>query len=143
MSTGLRQRKMINRSIDEREQESFTGSAEKESKSDEGVKTKWYLKWKNWLKILIILLIIIAIILAIIYREETAKVLTDFLEWMERNPVIGSFAFIAVYWFATVCFIPGSILTLGAGFIFRLIIIICSSLLSLLYIIIMTHKLYI
>lgn len=42
----------------------------------------------------------------------------DFLAWIEENPVIGIFAFIGVYFVATVFFIPGSILTLGAGFVF-------------------------
>lgn len=41
-----------------------------------------------------------------------------FLEWIEENPVGGFFAFIIVYFVATVIFIPGSILTLGAGFVF-------------------------
>jgi len=42
----------------------------------------------------------------------------DFLKWIEANPVAGLFAFIGVYFVATVFFIPGSILTLGAGFVF-------------------------
>lgn len=41
-----------------------------------------------------------------------------FLEWIENNPIPGVFAFIVVYFIATVLFIPGSILTLGCGFIF-------------------------
>ena len=42
----------------------------------------------------------------------------SFLEWIEDNPAAGIFAFMAVYFVATVLFIPGSILTLGAGFVF-------------------------
>jgi uncharacterized membrane protein YdjX (TVP38/TMEM64 family) len=41
-----------------------------------------------------------------------------FLEWIEENPIIGMFAFMGLYFIATVLFIPGSILTLGGGFIF-------------------------
>lgn len=41
-----------------------------------------------------------------------------FLEWIEANPVPGIFVFILVYFIATVFFVPGSILTLGAGFVF-------------------------
>merc|ERR1712232_1543683 len=41
-----------------------------------------------------------------------------FLKWIENNPLPGVFAFMGVYFIATVLFIPGSILTLGSGFIF-------------------------
>lgn len=41
-----------------------------------------------------------------------------FLEWIEANPAAGIFAFMLVYFVATVLFVPGSILTLGAGFVF-------------------------
>merc|ERR1712238_50679 len=44
--------------------------------------------------------------------------LLRFLEWIEDNPTLGVIAFIGVYFICTVCFIPGSILTLGAGFVF-------------------------
>lgn len=42
----------------------------------------------------------------------------SFLEWIEENPVPGIFVFVVVYFVATVFFVPGSILTLGAGFVF-------------------------
>merc|ERR1712232_1270417 len=41
-----------------------------------------------------------------------------FLNWVEKNPVGGFFCVILVYLIATVLFIPGSLQTLGAGFIF-------------------------
>lgn len=41
-----------------------------------------------------------------------------FLEWIEENPGGGIFVFVLVYFAATVLFVPGSILTLGAGFVF-------------------------
>lgn len=41
-----------------------------------------------------------------------------FLQWIENNPIAGVFAFMAVYFAATVLFLPGSILTLGSGFVF-------------------------
>lgn len=44
--------------------------------------------------------------------------LESFLEWIESNPFGGIFVFILVYFVATVLFVPGSILTLGAGFAF-------------------------
>lgn len=44
--------------------------------------------------------------------------LKSFLEWVEDNPALGAVAFAGVYVFTTVCFIPGSLLTLGAGLVF-------------------------
>ena len=45
-------------------------------------------------------------------------ILKAFLEWVEDNPGLGAVAFAAVYVFTTVAFIPGSLLTLGAGLVF-------------------------
>ncbi|CAN0488579.1 unnamed protein product, partial [Hapterophycus canaliculatus] len=47
-----------------------------------------------------------------------SDVLTSFLEWVEDNPGLGAIAFALVYVFTTVAFIPGSLLTLGAGLVF-------------------------
>ena len=44
--------------------------------------------------------------------------LEGFLTWVEESGVLGMFVFMLVYVIATVCFVPGLILTLGAGFIF-------------------------
>jgi len=44
--------------------------------------------------------------------------LESFLEWIEANIAEGIFVFTLVYFVATVLFVPGSILTLGAGFAF-------------------------
>lgn len=79
----------------------------------------WYLNWKTWLKILILVLLLSALIVAIIFRNSTTRILESFLNWMRDNAAAGSFAFIAIYWFATVMFIPGLLLTLGAGVVFR------------------------
>jgi uncharacterized membrane protein YdjX (TVP38/TMEM64 family) len=40
------------------------------------------------------------------------------LQWIESLGIIGGIAFIAIYIIATVAFLPGSILTLGAGVVF-------------------------
>ncbi|CAM9718847.1 unnamed protein product [Discosporangium mesarthrocarpum] len=47
-----------------------------------------------------------------------AETLRNFLSWVRDNPGQGFIAFAAVYVFTTVCFIPGSLLTLGAGLVF-------------------------
>ena len=76
----------------------------------------WYTKWKNWLKIFILICVIVFLVIAIIYRDTTIDIFNDFLKWMRKNAALGAFAFIGVYWFCTVFMIPGSILTLGAGY---------------------------
>jgi uncharacterized membrane protein YdjX (TVP38/TMEM64 family) len=38
---------------------------------------------------------------------------------MKVNPYLGAFIYMCIYAFATVTFLPGSILTLGAGFAFN------------------------
>lgn len=67
-------------------------------------------------------LIFVAFIAYVIADSLTTKhvvgVVEDFLAWVEGNPIAGLFAFMGVYFVATIFFIPGSILTLGAGFVF-------------------------
>lgn len=66
--------------------------------------------------------VILGLIIFVIMDSLTNKYVKDgidvFLSWIESNPVPGMFAFSGVYFVATVLFIPGSILTLGGGFIF-------------------------
>mmetsp|Transcript_24474 Transcript_24474/g.27871 ORF Transcript_24474/g.27871 Transcript_24474/m.27871 type:complete len:305 (-) Transcript_24474:305-1219(-) len=72
-------------------------------------------------KIIIGILLVAFIIYVIIDSTTTGYIrtgVTSFLEWIEANPIPGFFIFMVVYFFATVFFFPGSILTLGAGFVF-------------------------
>ncbi|MBW4613495.1 MAG: TVP38/TMEM64 family protein [Desmonostoc vinosum HA7617-LM4] len=48
-------------------------------------------------------------------------VLRDALQWIDGLGTVGYLAFIAIYIIATVAFLPGSILTLGAGFVFGVV----------------------
>lgn len=45
-------------------------------------------------------------------------ILLEFLKWVEDHPWEGVFAVAGVYTLATILFIPGSILTIGAGLVF-------------------------
>ena len=67
-------------------------------------------------------LALLAIILYVIIDSLTTKHIThgfqSFLTWMETHLIAGVFAFTFVYFAATVLFVPGSILTLGSGFVF-------------------------
>jgi uncharacterized membrane protein YdjX (TVP38/TMEM64 family) len=72
-------------------------------------------------KLLIGLVLVAFIAFVIIDSLTTGYVrgaVSDFLEWIETNVVAGIFLFIMVYFIATVFFIPGSLLTLGSGFVF-------------------------
>jgi len=76
--------------------------------------------WSYWvIRVLIILAIITVIVLAIIYRKEVGAKMTGLVTWISKNPAAGAFSLIGIYVVATVLFIPGSILTLGAGWAFN------------------------
>jgi len=75
----------------------------------------------SWQKALIGALLVGFIIYVIIDSNTTKnvqKAFSAFLAWVTDNPGPGVFAFIGVYFISTVLFLPGSILTLGAGFVF-------------------------
>lgn len=72
-------------------------------------------------KIIFGLLLLAFVIYVIVDSLTTGYIRTaiqTFLKWIEANPVPGVFIFVVVYLVATVLFVPGSILTLGAGFVF-------------------------
>ena len=67
------------------------------------------------MRIFIVLLLIVIIVLIIVYNDEVSDVIEDFLEWLEDNPALGTFCLSLIYIIATLIFLPGSLLTLGAG----------------------------
>jgi len=81
---------------------------------------------KNHIKSKILRLTLLSLLLGFIIfvivdtqrEQHIRRIIILFLEWVEKNPAAGIFSFIGVYFLATVLFIPGSILTLGIGFIF-------------------------
>jgi len=79
-------------------------------------------KKASLIKRLIIGLVLLALIVFVIIDSQTnnwvRSGIVAFLEWVENNVVAGVFGFMALYFFATIFFVPGSILTLGAGFVF-------------------------
>lgn len=62
---------------------------------------------------------VVALFLALRYNIPEA--LRGMLAWVGDQGFLGIVAFIAIYILATVFFIPGSILTLGAGFVFGVV----------------------
>ena len=75
--------------------------------------------FKDWLKVLFVLFLITFFTLAIVFSDTTTKIFTGFLNWMSDNIILGSLVYIFVYALVTVLMIPGSIFTLGAGFVFN------------------------
>ena len=77
-----------------------------------------------WTKLLVAVLLVTVIVFVIldstIGQGWVREGVNSFLEWIQLNPVPGLFVFILVYFAATILFIPGSILTLGAGFVFAM-----------------------
>ena len=72
-------------------------------------------------KLLLGILLVSFIIFVIVDSTRNGHVksaIDAFLMWIEENPIAGFFVFMIVYFAATVLFVPGSILTLGAGFVF-------------------------
>lgn len=55
------------------------------------------------------------IVLIVIYSDEVSDKITEFLEWLGENPALGTFCLSLIYIVATLIFLPGSLLTLGAG----------------------------
>ncbi|WP_052055240.1 TVP38/TMEM64 family protein [Myxosarcina sp. GI1] len=53
---------------------------------------------------------------------DPQELLRNVLQWVNDLGAIGALAFIAIYIIATVAFLPGAILTLGAGVIFGVIL---------------------
>lgn len=107
-------------------EEEFTGVIldDAEAQHEEEVITEEELKDRRWKcnrKIFLGLILLGFIIFVVVDSTTTGYLRTginNFLKWIEDNAVAGMFAFMLVYFAATILFIPGSILTLGAGFVF-------------------------
>jgi SNARE associated Golgi protein len=120
---------------------SFVMNSEDDSASVEQ-KTPWYCSVKFAVGLLLLGFIVFVIVDTATngYVRDTVNA---FLDWIEKNPIGGFFLFVVgtclirnclpcrsllvslirfspVYMCATVLFIPGSILTLGAGFVFSM-----------------------
>ena len=72
------------------------------------------------IRVILAILLIAIIVLASVFNRNVAQGFREFLDWVSNSIVLGAFVYVGVYFLATVCFLPGSILTLGAGFVFSL-----------------------
>ena len=68
----------------------------------------------------LVLLVAFIVFLIVDYTSTraVASTLEAFLDWVAQNVAVGAVTFAAVYAASTVIFIPGSLLTLGAGYVF-------------------------
>lgn len=73
----------------------------------------------GWIKLAVFLTLVAAIVVAFAGFRLHEK-LEDILEWFQDNKVPGFFIFAGLYVAATVLFIPGLILSVGAGFVFKI-----------------------
>ncbi|KAL0483407.1 hypothetical protein AKO1_014601 [Acrasis kona] len=75
--------------------------------------------WRTWLKLLFIFFIIVAAVLCFVFlRRYIVFYMSFFLEWVRDQGIYGALTFIGVYAISTVFFVPGTILTIAAGFIY-------------------------
>ena len=74
---------------------------------------------KYWApRIAIVLLLLVIGVLVIVFREDVSEGLQNFATWIQKHKVLGPVILLVAYIIATVAFIPGTILTLGAGWAF-------------------------
>ncbi|HEY9693192.1 MAG TPA: TVP38/TMEM64 family protein [Oculatellaceae cyanobacterium] len=88
-------------------------------------------KWKYQLILIVVLASIITLVTTEPALAQEAVNTQDFnpqailrnaLQWIDSLGAIGAIAFIAIYIIATIAFFPGSILTLGAGVVFGVVL---------------------
>lgn len=67
------------------------------------------------LKVLIMLGFIAGIAVLYIERNNVETWMYDFIHWMTENPIGGPFSLVGVYILCEIFFVPGSIISIGAG----------------------------
>jgi uncharacterized membrane protein YdjX (TVP38/TMEM64 family) len=88
-----------------------------------------YLVLRTMILTLLALTMVLILQPDVVLAQETANtsnfhpqaILRNALQWIDSLGTVGAIAFIAIYIIATVAFLPGSILTLGAGVLFDVI----------------------
>eukprot|EP00029_Vermamoeba_vermiformis_P012212 TRINITY_DN7028_c0_g1_i1.p1 TRINITY_DN7028_c0_g1~~TRINITY_DN7028_c0_g1_i1.p1 ORF type:complete len:269 (-),score=29.11 TRINITY_DN7028_c0_g1_i1:53-859(-) len=74
----------------------------------------------TWIRLAILILFITAIVvLIVLFPTQVKTIFLDALNWIQARAFWGAVVFVGIYVLATVLFLPASILTLGAGFIFK------------------------
>lgn len=75
----------------------------------------------TWIRLAILILFIAAVVVVIaLFPTQVKTIFLDALNWIQARAFWGAVVFVGIYVLATVLFLPASLLTLGAGFIFKL-----------------------
>lgn len=88
--------------------------------SSETIGTRRSNSKRGWVKSLAILVVVAALVACAVYWDGRAR-LQQALEWTENAGAIGPVVFTVLYILACVLFLPGSILTIGAGLIWGVV----------------------
>ena len=64
-------------------------------------------------------LIVTLVIIISLYRLCPSDLMTNFLIWIEKNPRLGIIAYVLVYALHVVLLLPGTPLTMGGGYVFK------------------------
>ena len=70
-------------------------------------------------RIFVLLLLIVVIVVAIVEREKLLESIENFLDWLREHPGIGPVVLSLIYVVWTLAFLPGSLLTIGSGFVLK------------------------
>ena len=74
---------------------------------------------KFLLKLTLFSIFVAGIVAVILERYHIKQFLEDFIDWLSVNPLYGPFCLAGVHALSEIFFIPGSILTVGAGWAFK------------------------
>jgi uncharacterized membrane protein YdjX (TVP38/TMEM64 family) len=77
---------------------------------------------KSGLARVIILAAVVLALFALAYFLDAARYLREALDWIRDQGAVGVVVFVALYIIATVVAVPGSILTLGAGVVYGVLL---------------------
>ncbi len=98
--------------------ETIPHSNNNDSQAEAAPPSKRKCPWGKIIIATILIGIVTFVIIDSLTNQHISTGFQEFLTWIESNLVAGVFAFMGVYFIATVCFVPGSLLTLGSGFVF-------------------------
>jgi membrane protein DedA with SNARE-associated domain len=76
------------------------------------------LDWTRRVMVIAMAACVLWVIIDAFTGRRLEKASSSFVEWVEAHPVAGILAVIWVYIVATICFVPGSVLTIGIGYAF-------------------------